>query len=118
MKIIADIAPVPLARYRVNTHNKGRFLPTKSGVFRQVFATIAKAQFKRDLFTGALKISIHFYKPKKITSRVYGDIDNLEKAILDALNGVIWEDDGQIIEMHSFKHYGTPKIEIDIEEAD
>jgi crossover junction endodeoxyribonuclease RusA len=32
-------------------------------------------------------------------SSLRGDIDNYVKSILDALNGVAWEDDKQIIEL-------------------
>ncbi len=33
------------------------------------------------------------------------DLDNLIKLVLDALNGVFWEDDKQIIEVCASKHY-------------
>ena len=35
------------------------------------------------------------------------DIDNLEKAVLDALNGVAWEDDTQVACVTKEKSYGT-----------
>jgi Holliday junction resolvase RusA-like endonuclease len=34
------------------------------------------------------------------------DLDNCEKAILDALNGVIWRDDAQIVDLHTTKRWG------------
>lgn len=34
------------------------------------------------------------------------DLDNIEKAVLDALNGVAYKDDKQIIIKASSKHYG------------
>lgn len=33
------------------------------------------------------------------------DLDNLVKAILDALNGVAWHDDAQVVELHISKQY-------------
>lgn len=35
------------------------------------------------------------------------DIDKLERAILDALTGVLWEDDSQVIAVTKHKRYGT-----------
>jgi len=35
------------------------------------------------------------------------DIDNLAKAVLDALNGVAWHDDSQIYQLHIIKYYGN-----------
>ena len=33
------------------------------------------------------------------------DVDNLSKAVLDGCNGVLWEDDTQIIDLHLTKGY-------------
>ncbi len=40
------------------------------------------------------------YKPSR------PDIDNLCKGVFDALNGVIWNDDSQIVGIHAWKRYG------------
>jgi len=41
------------------------------------------------------------------------DIDNLMKTYMDAITGVLWLDDGQVIETHSYKYYSiTPRTEI------
>lgn len=34
------------------------------------------------------------------------DIDNLQKAVFDALNGIAWVDDSQIVSVHAEKMYG------------
>lgn len=33
------------------------------------------------------------------------DADNLAKAVMDALNGVAWEDDSQVVKVNIFKEY-------------
>ncbi|MDD4564812.1 MAG: RusA family crossover junction endodeoxyribonuclease [Eubacteriales bacterium] len=43
------------------------------------------------------------------------DIDNIAKIIADALNGIAYKDDTQIIEMNIKKSYGeTPRVEVEI----
>ena len=44
---------------------------------------------------GPVAVSIDVYRPQK-----RGDIDGVLKCLLDALNGVLYEDDSQIIELH------------------
>lgn len=48
-----------------------------------------------EMFKGAIR---HTKKP---------DVDNLVKAVLDALNGVAWEDDSQIVRLSASKEYSS-----------
>lgn len=60
---------------------------------------------KTEMMEGARQ---HIVKP---------DLDNLVKAVLDALNGVAWHDDAQIVELHINKKYvQSPHIFISIHE--
>lgn len=44
------------------------------------------------------------------------DVDNLCKAALDALNGIVWRDDSLIVDLHVIKRYGRePMMIITIE---
>lgn len=46
------------------------------------------------------------------------DIDNVEKAIFDALNNVVWRDDVQVVEVSKRKRYGlTPGVSVSISHA-
>jgi Holliday junction resolvase RusA-like endonuclease len=49
-----------------------------------------------------------------ITPTVKPDADNLAKSVCDALNGVAWVDDKQVIKLHVFKAYGVPRVEVEI----
>jgi len=41
------------------------------------------------------------------------DSDNIAKVILDALNGIAFRDDSQVIDLHVTKHYSDdPRVEI------
>lgn len=45
------------------------------------------------------------------------DCDNLAKSVLDALNGIAYNDDSQITSLHVVKEYGIqPKVIIELEE--
>ncbi|WP_205272537.1 RusA family crossover junction endodeoxyribonuclease [Lactococcus taiwanensis] len=46
------------------------------------------------------------------------DIDNLQKSVLDALNGYAWHDDNQISDIYARKRYSLrPRIEVEIMEV-
>lgn len=118
MKMEIKLEAVPLARPRINTATKGRYLPARSQDFREQFQWLLlnedqiAAPYKKPL-----KVELHFYKPVKTTVQKYGDIDNLAKAVLDACNGILWLDDSQIIELHCYKHKGEGKIEMEVMEC-
>lgn len=47
------------------------------------------------------------------------DIDNVQKIILDALNGIAYRDDAQVATITATKHYSIdPRVEIVVEEID
>ena len=44
------------------------------------------------------------------------DIDNIEKIILDSLNGIAYKDDSQVVESNTSKHYAEkPRVEVVLE---
>lgn len=114
MKLTLNLEPVPLARPRVNTTNRGRYLPAKSRKFQDDLKAIVRANFSQQPFENPLSVTLHFYRPRKTTAQNFGDIDNLAKAVLDACNGIIWQDDRQIEELHAFKHKGKGKIILEV----
>lgn len=77
-----------------------------------------------------LRVTIMAYYPvpkstskKKATEMVAGyirpakkpDIDNVIKSILDALNGVAYHDDTQVVAVFAEKYYSdTPRVEVEI----
>ena len=47
------------------------------------------------------------------------DIDNIVKGIMDSLNGVIYHDDKQVIQLVAFKAYAEkPRVEVTVEESE
>jgi Holliday junction resolvase RusA-like endonuclease len=43
------------------------------------------------------------------------DCDNLQKSCLDGMNGVVYEDDSQIVQLHAEVQYGHQNPGVDIE---
>lgn len=76
--------------------------------YRHDVAWAAKAA-KVPRFDGPVTVKMDIYLLKYGKE---GDIDNMQKTILDALNGIAWSDDRQVFEVHARKHYVTmPKNE-------
>lgn len=75
------------------------------------------------------KIEIEFRPPQSISHKRFillngkphihrPDIDNITKAILDALNGLAYKDDNQVFELYARKRYGEEdRIVVILEEV-
>ena len=120
MKISLEIEAVPQGRPRF--YHGIAYDPPTSKQFKKEIALLAKS-LDISAFSGAIKVRIDIYKSatkfkKGVMSKRYGDIDNLTKAILDGLNGVVWKDDAQIVNLQVTKNLdATPHIDLLIEEA-
>lgn len=64
----------------------------------------------------AVEIEVHRRLPKSAPKSVKQepdlhkpDVDNVAKAVLDALNGVAWLDDCQVLDLHVVKHPRKPE---------
>ncbi len=107
--------PVPFARNRVGQGHV--YLPKRSRDYRSVVQQAAKIAMNHFApMTGALFCRLEFYRKFNETSRNYGDIDNHAKAILDALSGICYVDDRQIVGANIVKRQDKdePRIFIDI----
>lgn len=111
----------PMAMQSVSFGRGQAYQPTKKVAYKRLISNIAKEQFSEELLTNALSIKCQFIfatKNKKLllkTSRP--DLDNLWKPIADALNGIVYVDDSQIVDLHLTKCYSNfNSITISIEE--
>lgn len=68
-----------------------------------------------------LTLNFYFTKPKSAKRRAMTtrpDSSKLLRAVEDALTGILYADDAQIVETHIRKHYGGPdRVQIRIQEA-
>lgn len=60
---------------------------------------------------GPLRVTLHFYRPRRA-----GDLDNRIKVGIDALNGLAWADDAQIVELHCYRRDDkkNPRMEVEV----
>ena len=96
--------------------------PARSRHFKTDFATLVKVMKRgANILTGLLKVEIKVYRRKTkfkdgLTDNQFGDVDNLAKGILDACNGILWEDDRQITDLHITKNLSDePRVELSVE---
>lgn len=67
-------------------------------------------------------VGLMFYiaKPKYLTKKVTWparkpDLDKLARSVFDAMKGILYEDDGQIVQLVARKEYGLPeRVEISV----
>jgi Holliday junction resolvase RusA-like endonuclease len=62
-------------------------------------------------FGGEVAMYVHVYRAQR-----RGDLDNFAKVLGDALNGVTYHDDSQVIELHMWRHddKGNPRCEVEV----
>lgn len=108
------IEPVPQGRPRFTTRGGfGRaYQAPKDAEYRERLEFLFKAAYKAKPVGYPVKVRLMFFitkpkKPKHDLPISKKDIDNLTKHILDAMNGIFLEDDGQVIEVQATKIYST-----------
>jgi Holliday junction resolvase RusA-like endonuclease len=84
--------------------------------YKSAIATVAKsAMCGLQPYSCPVEVTLRLWRKYKNTSRRYGDCDNHLKSIMDALNGVVYLDDAQIISASVKKIQSTtPKVEVEI----
>jgi crossover junction endodeoxyribonuclease RusA len=107
------IFPYPPSVNNLYATFRGRRITSATGrKFKSDIAVLARRQGAR-LLAGDLSVTFRVFRPKRI-----GDLDNRLKISQDALKGICFADDKQIIEIHAFRFDDktNPRIEIDLKE--
>ena len=129
--VVINLDPYPSPRPRFS--RRGTYMPSEYTAWKKQFL---KEWLKHNLSKFdpgvAIAVDLKFYiKPPKAIARVKKnqnilksetwrvvnkpDLDNLEKSVLDSINGHAYEDDNQISDLHSRKRYSlNPRVEISI----
>jgi crossover junction endodeoxyribonuclease RusA len=95
------------------TTDGGHAAPVK--VWQQLVAAQAQTVAADGLFLGAVVMTVVFALPRPISlprktrqHTTLPDLDKLLRAVLDALTGVLYADDKQVIELRARKLYAVP----------
>lgn len=116
----------PVSKGRPRFFSRGKFVttytPQKTREFEQEIKRRVANQFKgRRPFEFPLSVSLVFGMERPISVNrplpsVKPDIDNLIKAVLDPLNGIVFKDDALIVFIKAGKQYSkTPFVYIKVE---
>lgn len=120
IKIVAPLEPRPAPR--ADSKDKQRYSPKWYRQWKADFGLFARlAMHGQPPLSCQLKLSAQFFKlkPKNPQSRNYGDLDNLLKAVKDAMNGICYNDDSQVVQYGACgKYHGEPRIIIELEELE
>lgn len=119
IKILVDGEPIPAARPRFSD---GRvYQPARNREYRAEVEWAARQVMKDSppLVDCALSAVVKLYRRYRPTSQSFGDVDNHLKAIFDALQGIVFSNDAQIVRCEVEKHTDAenPRAEIEIAPA-
>ena len=138
MKIQLKFDIKPMAKQSFRTTRTGqKYLDASVIRYRKAIRNMAIAQMrnqKAEKIEGAVNMNIiyAFRRPKSLSKKERNeidggknipkttkpDIDNLTKAILDALNGIAWKDDAQVTQINIQKVWSAKdQIEVEIWET-
>lgn len=104
----------------------------KGDNWKHAVAYSSREAYSGDLLSGPLAVTMRFYRPRPkghfgkhglnrtglecSSPATRPDVLKLARCAEDALTGVLWRDDAQIVEEHLFKHWGEPaRMEIEIQ---
>ncbi|WP_339309750.1 RusA family crossover junction endodeoxyribonuclease [Paenibacillus sp. FSL k6-2145] len=126
----------PVAQGRPRASTQGGFVrmydPEKSKGYKDYVRLAAAEHAPNALLEGPLGMMLTVYRsiPKSFSKKKAAqaesgeirpvskpDVDNYLKGVKDALKGVIWKDDSQVVEVFAQKRYSArPRIEVKIKD--
>ena len=120
--------PVAQPRARIVTHDgvTRAYTPKEAVAHQHTIRFYAQKANVPHIDAGAVRLHVTFVRPypasmskrrreSGVVPETRPDLDNYLKAVMDALNGVAWRDDGQIAETVTRKVYGAvPETRISV----
>ena len=132
MKIEFTVPGTPVAKQRPHFANRGKYVQAYTPDKTASYENLVKISYTGQKLHGAIMATIYLYFPiPKSTSKKKAegmrklkifhtkkpDADNCIKSILDALNNIAFDDDGQVAYIMAWKLYSdNPRAEIILEE--
>lgn len=106
---------MPLSTNHLYAHSgRMRFMTSKGKENKEALQWETRTQYRGKPLTCPVRLKIALWWADKRKH----DIDNI-KILLDAFTGILYEDDGQITELHIMKGYDkeNPRVEIELLES-
>jgi Holliday junction resolvase len=91
---------------------KGRLVLSEAGrVFKAQAGWLARDAYRDVPMACDVALRVNVYRPRR-----RGDLSNLLKVVEDAFTGIVYVDDGQIVEEHLYRHEDPtyPRVEVEI----
>lgn len=101
----------PLVNHIYRRTRMGVFLSPQAAAYKaEVAATFPAWQQSPTIAPCALTVRV--YRPKR-----RGDVDGGLKLVLDALQGILYADDAQVVELHVYRYDDkhNPRVEVEYE---
>lgn len=120
----------PVASSRPRVAKNGGVWDTKAKQKKEIIRCLKQQLEVEGIVDCGLRVNLYFYfslpkylQKKSKDSLIYHtkkpDLDNLSKTYLDALTGLVWKDDAQVVHLNVWKGYGEhARTEIEIERMD
>lgn len=113
ISFVVEGQPKPKQRPRINRKTGKAYTPKATQQYQRLVRGAAISQMAgRPQMVGDLAVEVTFYRK----TNVRADVDNLVKGITDPLNGLVWEDDRQIVQLVARVIYGAdvPRAEVKV----
>ena len=113
LRLCLEVEPCPCPRPRVGRW--GAYYPAKYVKWGKNFTDILRGVVEDRKISPSivpLEVSISCFATKPRTSKLAyprPDVDNLAKSVLDASNGILWQDDTLIVDLRVTKAWAPPK---------
>lgn len=102
---------MPLSTNAMYAHTgRRRFLTQKAKDNKEAMGWELRSQHRGQPLKGKIWLSVALFWP---TLRNH-DLDNI-KSLLDACTGILWLDDGQVVELHIRKFYDKKNARVEME---
>lgn len=107
--------PLPVSANRYWRNYRGRTVVSPEAKDYKAAVYLQASHLGIRPFTGPVAVYLHVYRARKS-----GDLDNSIKVLLDALCGVAYADDKQIVELHGWRHDDpeNPRVEVEVRRAE
>lgn len=112
INLILPVPPSANLYWRTIVNRKtGRAMTFVSDDAKRYKGTVEEIAAMSALIYSEIAVSVKFFRAQRS-----GDLDNRLKCLFDALQGVVYANDSQIVEIHAFRYEdkGAPRVEVEI----